>query len=333
MKIFITGGCGFIGSNLISFLLSLPQRDISVRVFDRSRCSGDLTAVLTAAQSSIVLAPNLTGWDPGVSFIEGDVCDLELLKASMSGAEFVVHLAAQTGVQPSIVDPLEDCQVNVVGTLNVLEASRQNSVKKVIVASSSAPIGDALPPFHEGVLPKPISPYGASKLSGEAYCQVYNALHGMECVALRFSNVYGPFSAHKKSVVASFIKSIFDDMTVKIFGDGSQTRDFLYVKDLCLAIWKSINACKMNTSLLHIASGKETSVNELLSCVLSVASNFGFTDVSCVYVQRNLGDVVRSFCDVSQACERIDWLPETSLYLGVEDTFKYFLKRNKIACG
>jgi UDP-glucose 4-epimerase len=133
-----------------------------------------------------------------------------------------------------------DCMVNVLGTFNYLDACRKSNVKRFVFASSGAPLGEQEPPIHEEMVPRPISPYGASKLCGEAYCSAFHGSFGVETVCLRFGNVYGPYSTHKGSVVAKFIKQILERETLTIYGDGSQTRDFIYIDDLIRAVWAGV---------------------------------------------------------------------------------------------
>ena len=144
------------------------------------------------------------------------------------GIDTIIHLAANTGVGPSIEKPQVDMSVNIIGTFNYLEASRVNKISKFIFASSGAPIGEVEPPIHEEIPPHPLSPYGASKLAGEGYCSAYKNTFGIETVVLRFGNVYGPGSINKSSVVAKFIRKAINGDILEIYGDGMQTRDFIY---------------------------------------------------------------------------------------------------------
>jgi len=168
--------------------------------------------------------------------IAGDILDEKLATKTAEGIDVIVHLAANAEVSASVENSKMDCMTNVLGTLNYLEAARINRVGKFIFASSVAPIGECDTAIHEEMAPHPVSPYGASKLAGEAYCSAYYRTFGIETIALRFGNVYGPGSSHKSSVVAKFIRQAMRGETLEIYGDGKQTRDFIYIDDLIQAI-------------------------------------------------------------------------------------------------
>jgi UDP-glucose 4-epimerase len=168
----------------------------------------------------------------GVRLVVGDVRDFDVVAQCTKSIDCLVHLAATTGVGPSVENPRTDMESNVIGTFNVLEAARIQRVKRFVFASSGAPIGEVEPPIHEELAPHPVSPYGASKLAGEGYCSAYFRTFGIETVVLRFGNVYGPGSNHKSSVVAKFIRQAMHGEMLEIYGDGNQTRDFIYIKVL-----------------------------------------------------------------------------------------------------
>ncbi|HCU80900.1 MAG TPA: epimerase, partial [Chloroflexi bacterium] len=220
-SVLVTGGAGFIGANLVRMLL---KRDCKVTVFDNFS---------TGRYAYLEGLP--------VDIVEGDVLDRDLLIEVIRSHQSIIHLAAQTGVPGSLLDPYHDCEANVVGTLNVLEACRAAAKdssatkmsQKIVFASSNAPLGRQIPPAAEDKAPLPVSPYGASKLAAEAYCLAYYGSWGLNTIVLRFGNVYGPFSEHKGSVVAEFFKAICNNSVITMHGDGAQTRDFVYVADLC----------------------------------------------------------------------------------------------------
>ncbi len=210
----MTGGCGFIGVNLARQLVAAGY----VPVAYDNLSTGRLEDGHAAGYAEI---------------IEADILDADTLAAAARGVYGVVHLAAQTGVVASVEDPRADLEVNVGGTLNALLAARDGGASAFVFASSGAPLGSVDPPGHEGLAPRPLSPYGASKLAGEGLCSAFAGSYGLAANALRFTNVYGPYSYHKGSVVAAFMKRIMDGEPLVVYGDGSQTRDFLYVDDLC----------------------------------------------------------------------------------------------------
>ena len=210
-KTLITGGMGFIGVNLSSKL----RISRSIKIIDNLQRS----------------SPTLISSD--IDFQKVDILDYSLLQSNLKDVENIIHLAAYGSVVESIKNPFLNFNVNVQGTLNVLQAAVKSNVKRLIFASTGgALIGDAVPPVNEDSLPKPISPYGASKLCGEAYCNAYVKSYDLEAVCLRFGNVYGPHSAHKKGAVTLFIKALLNDTPITIYGDGSSSRDYIHVDDL-----------------------------------------------------------------------------------------------------
>ena len=228
----ITGGCGFIGSRLVNALLLDGKNN--VRVIDNLSVGSenDLQKI-----SKFRKITTLDASQPqGLELVVGDILDQELISKVCFRSDVIVHLAANTGVVQSVNDPGHDLQTNVIGTVKMLEAARENGVSKFIFASSGAPLGDVQPPMHEELATHPKSPYGASKLAGEAYCSAYFHSFQIDTVSLRFSNVYGPGSSRKNSVIAKFIKSALSKETLEIHGSGEQTRDFIYVDDLVKAI-------------------------------------------------------------------------------------------------
>ncbi len=221
-KTLITGGRGFIGVNLVRAL----SQSRKVQVLDNLQRSSP------------------TGWlDGAARFFQADILQPASLAEAFGGVSDVVHLAAYGSVVESITDPASNFDVNARGTLNVLKAAVDAGARRFIFASTGgALIGDATPPVHELSLPKPISPYGASKLCGEAYCHAFAKSYGLETICLRFGNVYGPHSAHKKGAVTLFVKALMADEPIVIYGDGSASRDYIYVEDLCAGIGTALDA-------------------------------------------------------------------------------------------
>jgi UDP-glucose 4-epimerase len=320
----ITGGCGFIGRRLIAALLASNAG--AIRILDNLSVGslGDLAATTTFVKLGLSSAewPELRD---EVQFIEGDVCDAERLMQAARGMHTLVHLAANTGVGPSVDDPRMDCLTNVVGTLNALEAARHANVRRFVFASSGAPIGEVTPPIHEELAPHPVSPYGASKLAGEGYCSAYARTFALETVALRFGNVYGPGSGHKNSVVAKFIRDSVDTNVLRINGDGSQTRDFVYVDDLVEAILLAADVAAIGGEIFQIATQTETSISEIAELIQTTMPKFGIPAPRLEFAAPRLGDVMRNYSDTSKARQRLGWQARTSLDQGIESTIRWFV--------
>lgn len=325
--ILITGGCGFIGANLIAHLLN-EDSDTKIRVLDNLSVGTkeDLSGVCDYIEfNPSVPAPVASNQ---VELFIGDIRDLDTCIKSCEDVDIVIHLAANTGVAPSVVDPALDMESNVIGTFNLLEASRKNNINRFIFASSGAPIGETEPPIHEEKAPRPVSPYGASKLAGEGYCSAYYRTFGIKTVSLRFGNVYGPLSKHKNSVVAKFIKKALNGEALEICGDGNQTRDFIYIDDLIQAIMLSLNT-EVGGEIFQIATHKETTINELAEKIKVVVENETGQKFDVIYSKPRLGDIKRNYSDISKARKIIGFDPKYDLAAGLKETFKYFISSNK----
>jgi UDP-glucose 4-epimerase len=210
----------------------------------------------------------------------------------------------------------------------MLEAARQNNIQKFIFASSGATIGEAEPPIHEEKVQKPVSPYGTSKLAGEAYCSAYFRTFGINTVSLRFGNVYGPLSKHKNSVIAKFLKQAFAGDTLEIYGDGSQTRDFIYIDDLIQSILLSVKS-DTGGEVFQIATYRETTVNEIAYKIRDIIENATGEKIEIVYNKPRLGDVKRNFSDISKAKRMLGYSPDFDLDTGLKNTFEYFMTKTK----
>jgi UDP-glucose 4-epimerase len=227
---------------------------------------------------------------------EGDILDVDAVTRAVEGMDGVVHLAAQTGVPGSLEDPYYDCETNVIGTLNMLEAIRDAEVKRFVFASSNAPLGRQTPPTTKDKAPLSIAPYGASKLAGEGYCLAYYGSWGLGTVVLRFANIYGPFSVHKSSVVSRFFKDVLTQGKITINGDGEQTRDFIYVRDLTRVIILALEN-KVAGEIFQIATGVETSITELSTLVQEQISE----DISIHYGTSRQGDIRKNYSNITKA--------------------------------
>jgi UDP-glucose 4-epimerase len=347
--IVITGGCGFIGLNLLYHLASKGRYrryvivdNLSVgRVADVESALGELGTWNVEAGPARGKPAADCRWyrlerpgkgGPHICSVElhrHDIRNAQGLAEILAGSSAVVHLAAQTGVIPSLENPVQDMEQNVGGTLNVLEACRITGTPRFVFASSSAPLGEQEPPIDESKVPRPLSPYGASKLAGEGYCSAYAGSFGLETVALRFSNVYGPRSTYKGSVVATFVKNILSDTPLTIYGSGGQTRDFIYVEDLCDAIDRALSVSdpKAFGSVFQIATFRETTVNELAERLKTIAEKAGLGPVRILYEAERTGEIKRSFSDISRAEGLLGYRPVYDLDKGLTKTWEWFLAR------
>jgi UDP-glucose 4-epimerase len=298
-RVFVTGGAGFIGANLVRLLLESGH---SATVFDNNRAEAPVDY--------------LDGLD--VARVDGDITDRDGLARALPGHDAVVHLAAQSGVPTSLEDPEEDARLNVIGTLRTLDVARDVGVGNFVFASSNAPLGRQEPPSSEDKAPLPVSPYGASKLAGEAYCLAYNGSWGLNTIALRFANVYGPFSAHKASVVAKFVRNIKRDGKLELYGGGDQTRDFVYVEDLCGAILLALES-DVGGEVFQIGTGVETSIGRLAQLLGAIAS----TEISTSVAPPLRGDVQRSRSSIEKIKRVLGWEPKTDLEEGLRATWAW----------
>ena len=306
-RVVVTGGAGFIGSNLVRAL----SGDNHVVVVD------DLsTGHIENIQDLID--------DEKIEFIEGSITDLSLLQKTFNGADFVFHEAAVTSVPRSVKDPVRSNCVNVNGTLNVLLAARDNSVEKVVYASSSSVYGDTPTlPKREDMPPCPLSPYAVSKLVGEYYCKVFTGVYGLKTVSLRYFNVYGPWqdpAGDYAAVIPKFITNVLADKPPVIYGDGEQTRDFTFVEDVVNA--NVLAAENSVTGVLNIACGQRVSVNNLAGLVTRVVGR----DLDPVYDSPQPGDIRHSLADISKAKHELNYEPRFNLTEGLEEEVKWFQK-------
>ncbi len=301
-KVLVTGGCGFIGSNLIPML---EDSGYQVNILD-NLSKGSLDYVKKASAELFV----------------GDIRDEKIVSKALEGVSSVIHLAAYGSVVDSVIDPMENFDINVNGSFTVLNECRKSGVKKVIFSSTGgALIGNATPPVNEMSLPRPISPYGSSKLCFEAYCSSFAFSYGMDITALRFANVIGPISWHKKGAVTAFMKAIMDNKKITIYGDGKATRDFLYVDDLCHGIIQALRTPLVGFNPIHLASGKEVSVKELADLICNVAK---VIDYPIKFLDKRVGEVERNFADYTLASQLIGFYPTTNLQEAIVLTWDWF---------
>ena len=279
----VTGGAGFIGSHLVEALLQQGQR---VRVFD-NLATGRLE--------------NLAPVRPHIEFVQGDIRDEAVVEQAMAGVELVFHLAALVSVPQSMARPHEAESINVVGTLNLLQAARAAGVRRLMLSSTCAIYGDepTLPKI-ESMPPQPQSPYAISKLAAEQYCQLFAAAFGLETVVLRYFNVFGPRqdpASPYSGVISIFVERLSQGLPVTIFGSGEQTRDFVFVSDVVRANLLAAQAPEVAGQLFNIGTGRATSINQLFAQLRELCHYHGEPR----YHPPRPGDVLHSYADASRA--------------------------------
>ena len=318
--VLITGGAGFVGLNLLDYLLKLDR--YKVIVLDNLSYGNLSLLKKIITENRATYSENITD-NVSVIFCKRDIRD-ENLDNIFKRCDYVVHLAAQTGVIPSIGDPFKDAEINVLGTLNLLNYSVKYEIKRFVFSSSAAPLGEQTPPLNEEKIPSPLSPYGASKLAGEGYCKAFYGSFGLETVILRFSNVYGVYSYHKGSVVAEFYRRIIKGEPIYIYGDGNQTRDFIYAGDLSQAIVKAVEKKQIGGEIFQLGTGVETSVNELVRYIKDIVEN----EIRVEYKLERKGEIRRNYTSTEKAKKILGFNPEISLKKGLELTYKWFKENN-----
>jgi UDP-glucose 4-epimerase len=296
----VTGGAGFIGSTLTRMLL---ERGYAVRVYD------DLSS---GSQE------HLEGLD--VELVVGDVRDPEHLARTCAGVDTVFHLAAGAGVVDSIERPIENFDLNARGTLLALWAAKQAGVRRLVFSSSNAPLGDNAYPASEDKPVAPLSPYGAGKATGEAYCSAFFGAYGFEAVAVRFSNAYGPRSGRKSNVIPLFIRRILAGEPLIVYGDGTQTRDFVYVTDLAGGLIRAAETPGAGGQIYQLASGVETSLNDLVAMLRDVSGR----EPQVVNEPPRAGEIQRNYSLVDKAREQLGHAPEVALRDGLQRTWNWF---------
>lgn len=348
-SILITGGCGFIGANLVNFLLRKGFNYIRIldnlttgtqeNLEDAIQENGEISS-RRSDNKIIYKLKNIFNENIQNNFIIdliiGDIKSYECCLKASKNIDFIVHLAAHAGVIPSIEDPFYDFEVNAKGTLNILHASVKNGVDKFIFASSNAPLGNQNPPMNEKKVPKPLSPYGASKLTCEGYCSAFYSSYGLKSVSFRFSNVYGPYCLHESSVIAKFIKDGLMKKTLTIYGDGEQTRDFIHVNDLCQAIYLILTTSFYNTGtfsltptvwgeVFHLGTGKETSIIKLANKLKGLFKN----NIKILFEPERKGEIKKNYSDISRSKKMLRYKPKITLEEGLKNTFEWFKNRFK----
>jgi nucleoside-diphosphate-sugar epimerase len=303
----VTGGAGFIGSHIVHTLVSRGER---VRVLDNF---------------STGRRENLASVENSITVIEADVRDLPAVQEATRGVDYVLHQAALPSVAESVADPLTANEVNVRGTLNVLTASRDAGVKRLVLASSCAIYGNNPElPKRETMLPTPLSPYAATKLAGESYCSVFSQVYALPTVCLRYFNVFGPRQdphSEYSAVIAKFIHLALKGEPLTIFGDGAQSRDFVYVANVVQANLQACTAPLTEGQVINIGSGDRYSLLDLVELLRELLQA---PHLPVVHKPPRPGDVLHSSGDISRARELLGYHPEVDFATGLGHTINYF---------
>lgn len=305
-KYIITGGAGFIGSNIAA---ELVKRGEQVKVIDNL---------------STGYKKNLSAISGQVEFIKGDIRDLNLLEKEFRGFDFVLHQAALPSVPRSIADPILSNDHNINGTLNVLVAAREAGIKRVVYAASSSAYGDVAADFKVESMPaNPLSPYALTKYAGEVYCRLFTKLYGLETVAIRYFNVFGPHqdpSSQYSAVIPKFINMMLDGRAPTIYGDGQQSRDFTYIANVVSANLLAAQAADGVGLVMNAACGQSVSLLELVTSLNSILG----TNFEPEFKQDRLGDVKHSKASIGLAQEKIGYEPIVSFEAGLKETVKWY---------
>ena len=307
----VTGGAGFIGSNVVEALLKQGKK---VRIFDK----------FSSGKKS-----NLRGMLDDVEVVKGDVRDFRAVKKVVKGFTHIFHFAAIRAVARSVDDPIECTEVNVNGTLHVLQAAQKLGVRRVVFASSSAVYGNVEHfPVREDDQPIPMSPYGVSKLSSEYLCQMFTRLYGLETVSLRYFNVYGPKQNPESvysMVIPIFIECLIHNQSPEIHWDGRQSRDFVYVGDVVKANLIAMSQKKANGSVFNIGSQTEESVVDIFNHLRRILKK---DSIRPRFGPKRGGDVRRTVADTSRARKILGFKTQTSFPVGLKQTVEWFLRKN-----
>lgn len=306
----VTGGSGFIGSHMVRYLLRDKNH---VRVLDN---------FLTGNRK------NLSEIADAIDLVEGDFRDEATTLKATKDIDYIIHLGALPSVPRSVNNPVLTTDINVNGTVNLLQSAVKNSVKRVVFASSSSVYGDSpIFPRHESQVPQPLSPYAVSKLAGEFYLQCFYKLHGLETTSLRFFNVFGPRqdpNSQYAAVIPKFIEAVLQDQRPTVYGDGGQTRDFTYVDDLVAGIYSACHAKGAAGEVLNVACERRTSLNQLLQMLQEMSGK----TIPADYAPARAGDVRDSLADISKAKRLLGFEPKFSVAEGLARTYQWFKQQN-----
>lgn len=307
-KFLVTGGAGFIGSSIVWKLLELGH---NVKIIDNF---------------STGKRENVVGFKDDVEIIEGDIRSYHLVLQAVRGVDYILHQAALPSVPRSINDPITSNEVNVVGTLNILEAAKEYEVKRVVYASSSSVYGDnPTLPKHEEMMINPLSPYAVSKLAGEKYCRVFSKIYGLETVALRYFNVFGPRqdpTSQYSAVIPKFITAMNNEKQPFIYGDGLQSRDFTFIDNVVDANLKAaLSDCEPGLAM-NCACGEQT----VLKSVIDLINDKLGKNIKPISLDPRPGDIKHSLADISLIKEKINYKPLVDFKTGLSKTIDFFIE-------
>jgi UDP-glucose 4-epimerase len=308
----VTGGAGFIGSNIVRALL---DRGDAVRVLD------DFS---TGKRDNLNFSGDSSDLPGNLEIVQGDIADLDVCHNAVGDIEYVLHQAAIPSVPRSVALPLESNRANVDGTLNLLVAARDAGVKRLIFASSSAVYGDAPGfPREETIIPRPLSPYAVQKLTAEHYLRVFYDLYGIETVSLRYFNVFGPNQdpdSEYAAVIPRFIRAFLTGTPPTVYGDGEQSRDFTYVENVVYGNLLAVEAKEAPGKVINLACGGQLTLNQLLALLRKITGS----DAEAEYTDPRPGDVRHSWADITVSQEVLDYRTQVLLEEGLRKTLDYF---------
>jgi UDP-glucose 4-epimerase len=309
-KVLVTGGAGFIGSNLTEALLKMGHQ---VRVFDNFS---------TGKKGNLIF----DGAYPFLEVVEGDVCDFTVCQKAMEGIEYAFHQAALPSVQRSVEDPMASNAVNTGGTLNLLVSARDAGVRRVIYAASSSAYGDTPTlPKKEEMVPTPLSPYALQKFVGEEYCRLFFQLYGLETISLRYFNIFGPKqdpNSIYSAVIPRFIDALVSGRAPIIYGDGEQSRDFTYIDNVVHANLLAMNIERTHGEVVNVACGRRVSLNQLVKILQDIIG----THVPSLYEEPRKGDVRHSLADIKRGKAILNYEPRVGIEEGLRRTVEFFQK-------
>ena len=310
--VLVTGGLGFIGSALAE---ELVERGYDVRILDNISTGN---------------TENISGIRDAVEFVKGDIRDKGTVKECLKNMDYVMHEAADASVPGSIKNPELTYEINVRGTLNILSAAVKSGVNRIVFASSCAVYGNSPVPQREGMKPRPLSPYALTKVIGEKFCETLAETQNLEIVSLRYFNVFGPRQnpdSEYAAVVPKFITKITQDIKPTVYGDGNQTRDFVYVKDVVAANILATTKKGISGRVFNIGSGKPTSINDLLEAICRILGK----KANPIRKEKRAGDTAHSLASTEEARKSLGFEPAYSLDRGLKETTEWFKKFKRTA--